>query len=273
MPVLIEHTLFFAYVGSAFAVAIVSLFWGTQSKILGASLLLASILLSNIIYAIFENNMFSFKMLNLIYGFFDLALVVVFLAIFSRSNRLERNRWAGVVAAIELCMAAADFAGSAGFAVADRFTYGLTLNLLTIAALIACLISFTPKSWDETLGVLRMKWIYLMSDLFSRVETALRHGRRAWMIRSKNAVAPKAIDAQIGAKIREARIICNLSRGDLAGALGISVAQIQKYESGSNRVSATTLFAISRVLDTDIGFFYEGVELWPRTSLNSKLVD
>lgn len=260
MSVLIEHALFFAYVGLALGVAMVSLFWGTQSKITGASVLLASIILANIIYSLFDGSVISFQTLSLIYAACDIMLAAMFFALYRRSNRLERNRWAGVVALIQLFMAATDLIGSGGVAFADRFSYGLMLNLLTIAALVACLVGFTPKSWEEAVGVLRMKWVYFWSDLLMRIKTALAGGWHVNVPRKNNEVAPKEIDAQIGARIREARILHNLSRENLADALGVSVAQIQKYESGTNRVSATTLFAISRLLETDIRRFYEGIE-------------
>lgn len=69
------------------------------------------------------------------------------------------------------------------------------------------------------------------------------------------------MDAQIGARIREARIMKGLKREDLADFLGVTVPQVQKYETGGSRLSASALFAVARFLETDVKFFYEGVDV------------
>ena len=57
-------------------------------------------------------------------------------------------------------------------------------------------------------------------------------------------------DKEIGLRIRAMRIDKKISQGDLATKLGVSFQQIQKYEKGSNRVSATRLMKIAQVLKT-----------------------
>lgn len=50
-----------------------------------------------------------------------------------------------------------------------------------------------------------------------------------------------------------------MTQAQLARALGLSFQQLQKYEQGENRVSASRLFEIARLLGTEIGFFFEGL--------------
>lgn len=64
-------------------------------------------------------------------------------------------------------------------------------------------------------------------------------------------------DKLIGKNIRLHRLIKEMSRAALAGAIGISEQQVQKYESGVDRVSASRLFQISRVLGVPVGAFFE----------------
>ncbi len=66
------------------------------------------------------------------------------------------------------------------------------------------------------------------------------------------------IDAEIGQRLRQARLVENLTQEGLAEKLGISFQQIQKYENGTNRVSASRLWAIAGVLRLPITYFYDG---------------
>lgn len=60
------------------------------------------------------------------------------------------------------------------------------------------------------------------------------------------------IDVQVGKNIRRRREELKLSQQRLADALGVSFQQVQKYENAQNRVSASRLYAISRVLDVPV---------------------
>lgn len=62
----------------------------------------------------------------------------------------------------------------------------------------------------------------------------------------------KAVDILIGKRIREIRLGKDLSQAALGEAVGVSFQQIQKYERAANRISASTLFAICRILDFPI---------------------
>jgi transcriptional regulator with XRE-family HTH domain len=70
---------------------------------------------------------------------------------------------------------------------------------------------------------------------------------------------PHPVDVHVGSRIRLRRRLLGLSQEKLAEALGLTFQQVQKYERGSNRVSASKLYEISRTLQTPVTFFYEGL--------------
>lgn len=65
-----------------------------------------------------------------------------------------------------------------------------------------------------------------------------------------------SIDVNIGKRIRNKRHILGLSQNDLAEKLGITFQQIQKYEKGQNKVMASRLFELSKILNVDISYFF-----------------
>ncbi len=67
------------------------------------------------------------------------------------------------------------------------------------------------------------------------------------------------IDQHVGERIRQRRILLGYTQEQLAETLGISYQQIQKYETGANRVSAGRLFQISKHLDVPVGHFFDGI--------------
>lgn len=68
------------------------------------------------------------------------------------------------------------------------------------------------------------------------------------------------IDEYVGQRIRERRTALGLTQEQLAAALKISYQQVQKYETGSNRVSAGRLYEIAKHLNTDVSYFFQGAE-------------
>ncbi len=62
-------------------------------------------------------------------------------------------------------------------------------------------------------------------------------------------------DTIIGKRLRYARLVRGLSQSDLADAIGVRFQQVQKYETGMNRISASKLFLAARVLHVDISHF------------------
>ena len=83
----------------------------------------------------------------------------------------------------------------------------------------------------------------------------------------KNPRSTGSLDQHFGDKLRAGRLMMHVSQQDLAKALGLSFQQIQKYEKGTNRMSAATLFQIAAALKLDVLYFYEGL---PRSTKNSK---
>lgn len=69
---------------------------------------------------------------------------------------------------------------------------------------------------------------------------------------------PHPIDTHVGSRIRLRRRTLGISQEKLADQLGLTFQQVQKYERGHNRVSASKLFQIAQALDTDIGYFFQG---------------
>jgi transcriptional regulator with XRE-family HTH domain len=71
---------------------------------------------------------------------------------------------------------------------------------------------------------------------------------------------PRDLDCQIGIRLRTRRRELGVSQDALAAGVGLTFQQIQKYERGANRVSASKLWEIAAHLQTPISYFYEGLE-------------
>lgn len=69
-----------------------------------------------------------------------------------------------------------------------------------------------------------------------------------------------AADAHVGARVRERRVMLGMSQEKLGEAVTLTFQQIQKYEKGSNRISASRLWQFSEVLDVRPEYFFEGLE-------------
>ena len=68
-----------------------------------------------------------------------------------------------------------------------------------------------------------------------------------------------AVDVHVGGRIRIRRRLIGMSQESLAQALGLTFQQVQKYERGSNRVSASKLYATAKVLDVPVHYFFDGL--------------
>ncbi len=68
------------------------------------------------------------------------------------------------------------------------------------------------------------------------------------------------VDAHVGKRIRHRRWLVGMTQQQLADAVGIKFQQIQKYETGMNRVSASRLWDIASTLNVPVSFFFEGLE-------------
>jgi transcriptional regulator with XRE-family HTH domain len=71
---------------------------------------------------------------------------------------------------------------------------------------------------------------------------------------------PHLVDVHVGQRIRHRRKQISLSQEKLADALGLTFQQVQKYERGANRVSASMLFRTAAKLEVPVSYFFEGLE-------------
>lgn len=82
---------------------------------------------------------------------------------------------------------------------------------------------------------------------------------------------PSPIDVHVGSRVRLRRTLLGMSQERLGEALGLTFQQVQKYERGVNRVGASRLFDLSRVLDVPISFFFDDMPDSLANSLNPPL--
>jgi transcriptional regulator with XRE-family HTH domain len=68
---------------------------------------------------------------------------------------------------------------------------------------------------------------------------------------------PNPIDVHVGTRIRMRRMLVGMSQEKLGERLGLTFQQVQKYEKGTNRVSASRLFHVAQVLGVTVQYFYE----------------
>ncbi|MGR4863267.1 helix-turn-helix domain-containing protein [Caulobacter sp. LARHSG274] len=68
------------------------------------------------------------------------------------------------------------------------------------------------------------------------------------------------VDLYVGARLRIRRKVLGLSQTQLADALGITFQQVQKYERGANRISASKLYEAARLLQSPVSYFFEGLD-------------
>ncbi len=71
---------------------------------------------------------------------------------------------------------------------------------------------------------------------------------------------PNPIDVHVGSRIRLRRNMLALSQEKLGEAIGLTFQQVQKYERGANRVGASRLHELSRVLDVPVSFFFDDID-------------
>lgn len=82
-------------------------------------------------------------------------------------------------------------------------------------------------------------------------------GRRR---RQVSVDGPDPVDVHVGAKVRERRVMLGMSQTSLATKIGLTFQQVQKYERGANRVSASMMWRMAEVLDVPISYFFDGLE-------------
>lgn len=71
---------------------------------------------------------------------------------------------------------------------------------------------------------------------------------------------PDPVDMHVGARLRLRRTLMGLSQTELAKSVGLTFQQVQKYESGANRISASRLYHIAEALDVPVSFFFDDMQ-------------
>lgn len=80
------------------------------------------------------------------------------------------------------------------------------------------------------------------------------------------------VDVHVGKRVRHRRWLIGMTQQQLAEQVGIKFQQIQKYETGANRISASRLWDIAEALDVPVSFFFEGLEESEKESSGKKSV-
>ncbi len=81
------------------------------------------------------------------------------------------------------------------------------------------------------------------------------------------------VDIHVGRQLRNRRKLLGMTQQELGDCVGIRFQQIQKYESGANRVSASRLWELSRALGVPVEFFYQGLEPSNAVNDNTPFID
>lgn len=68
---------------------------------------------------------------------------------------------------------------------------------------------------------------------------------------------PNPVDVHVGQRLRQRRVLVGLSQEKLARMVGITFQQVQKYERGANRIVASRLFELAKVLDVPVSYFFD----------------
>ena len=84
--------------------------------------------------------------------------------------------------------------------------------------------------------------------------------RRRRGVERQKRVGPNPVDVHVGARVRLRRTLMGLSQEKLGEAIGLTFQQVQKYERGANRIGASRLYDLSRVLDVPVSFFFDDMQ-------------
>jgi transcriptional regulator with XRE-family HTH domain len=90
--------------------------------------------------------------------------------------------------------------------------------------------------------------------------------------RKRGSAAYNPIDVHVGARLRARRTLLGLSQTALGDALGITFQQQQKYETGGNRISASRLYDVSKLLGVDIGYFFDEMDRATESESPARLI-
>lgn len=71
---------------------------------------------------------------------------------------------------------------------------------------------------------------------------------------------PDPVDVHVGGRVRLRRMLLGMSQEELGNRLGLTFQQIQKYERGANRIGASRLYKISRILEVPVSFLFDDMD-------------
>ena len=119
------------------------------------------------------------------------------------------------------------------------------------SVVIQAIFSFTRhSSWGQDSGL-------TLSEIYSELLMAKRkHKRRRHTILRDG---PDPVDVHVGGRVREHRVSLGMSQGKLGEYLRLTFQQIQKYEKGTNRISASKLWTLSHFFKVPVEWFFEGL--------------
>ena len=83
-----------------------------------------------------------------------------------------------------------------------------------------------------------------------------KHRRRSYTV---GEFGPRPVDVHVGGRVKARRKLIGMSQEELGKHVGLTFQQIQKYENGMNRITASRLWVISLVLGRPISWFFEGI--------------
>ncbi len=79
---------------------------------------------------------------------------------------------------------------------------------------------------------------------------------KRWTIAERG---PRPVDVHVGGRVRLRRTLLGMSQEKLGAAINLTFQQVQKYERGTNRIGASRLFELSKVLDVPVSFFFDDI--------------
>ncbi|MEI6559994.1 MAG: helix-turn-helix domain-containing protein [Rhodospirillaceae bacterium] len=91
--------------------------------------------------------------------------------------------------------------------------------------------------------------------MIKKIEERAKPGRKPKRSIAKDGPSP--IDVHVGSRVRLRRTLLGMSQEKLGEAIGLTFQQVQKYERGMNRISASKLWKLSNVLDVPVSYFFD----------------
>lgn len=96
-----------------------------------------------------------------------------------------------------------------------------------------------------------------MKNKASAAKSGTRPARRNFKEKRLPPGVPNPIDIHVGGRVRLRRTLLGMSQEKLGEAVNLTFQQIQKYERGANRIGASRMYELSRVLDVPVSFFFD----------------